>query len=128
MIQYLEQLNQENKEGYGEDGGLIIEPNILVDRAVWWERFTMEHPDFIFKLLPRQLQQSYTSTLITGQDNTPLFYDEGGPLEEYYKTAYDYLLSKHADSETAKMLRPYYAALVKSDTAAIKSLRRKLQY
>lgn len=124
VIKYLDQLNKENKEGYWEDGGLIIEPMILIDRIIWWEVFNKENPDFLFKILPSELQRIYTETLITGEDNTPLYYDEGGPLDTYYKTAYEYLLNKYPKTETAKRLRPYYSHLVKLDTAEINKFQK----
>jgi hypothetical protein len=125
MVNYLEQLNKENKEGFTEDGGLVIEPVTLIDRIAWWENFNKSNPAFIFKETPYYRQKIYTATLITGEDNTPLFYDEGGPLDVYYKNAYDYLFNKYPDTEAAKLLRPYYSSLVKSDTTEIRKFREK---
>lgn len=125
MVSYLEQLDKENDEGFGEDGGLVIDSKTLVDRIVWWENFNAANPDFIFKRTPYYSQRAYTNALITGEDNTPLFWDVGGPLDEYFKTGYEYLFSKYPDSKTAGLLKPYYAALTKPDTAAIRKFQKQ---
>jgi hypothetical protein len=126
MVAYLTQLNKENKEGFGVDGGLAIDPQTLVDRIVWWETFRKSNPKFIFKSNPLILQRIYTISLITGEDNTPLYYGEGQPLSEFYKTAYDYLFKTYPETETARLLRPYYSALIKLDTSAIRKFQQEM--
>jgi hypothetical protein len=126
MVAYLTQLNKENKEGFDVDGGLAIEPPTLVDRIVWWETFRKSNPKFIFKSNPQILQRIYTRSLITGEDNTPLYYGDGQPLSEFYKTAYDYLFKTYPETETARLLRPYYSALIKLDTAAIRKFQQEM--
>ncbi|NOT75749.1 MAG: hypothetical protein HOP08_12555 [Cyclobacteriaceae bacterium] len=120
MIEYLDQLNKENQQGFQEDGGIIIEYNTLVDRTVWWERFNKNNPTFIFKQTPSDKQKIYTWTLITGADNTPIFQSPNGGFSEDFKGAYDYMFVKYPDSETATLLRPYYSYLVRWDTAGIR--------
>jgi hypothetical protein len=94
MVQYLDQIDKENEEGYWEDGGLVIGPTVLVDRIIWWEFFTKQNPGFIFKNLPNQKEQLYMASLITGEDNTPLYQDEATmELTGYFKEAYQYLFS-----------------------------------
>jgi hypothetical protein len=126
MISYLTQLNKENKEGFWEDGGLVVQPETLIDRIIWWEKFNKSNPDFIYKEVPRDRQRIYTSSLITGEDNTPLFYETAQSLDGYYKTAYDYLFKTYPETETARLLRPYYSALIKLDTAAIRKFQQEM--
>jgi hypothetical protein len=123
MVSFLTQLDKENREGFQEDGGLTIEPIALVDRIVWWEKFSQANPTFIFRQMPYDRQEVYTTTLITGEDNTPLYYEEGQPLDVFYKTAYDYLFEKYPESQTATFLRSYYTSLVRLDTAQIRKFR-----
>jgi hypothetical protein len=124
MVVYLEQLNKENKEGYCDDGSIMIGNTELIDRIVWWENFNKENKTFLFRELPYHRQQMYTSGLIAGEDNSPLL-DDKNELNIYFRNAYDYLFNKYADSESAKLLKPYYAALIKNDTAAIKEFKLK---
>lgn len=124
LASYLEQRNKEVSVGFWEDGGLTIEPEELVDRIIWWENFNRENPQFIFKKLANDLQRIYTTSLITGEDNTPLFFDEGQRLDNYFRLAYDHLFFKYYNSETAKLLKSYYASLKSRDHAEIKKFQK----
>ena len=96
----------------------------LIDRIVWWENFNKENKAFLFRELPHHRQQMYTSGLIMGEDNSPLL-DDKNELNIYFRNAYDYLFNQYADSESAKILRPYYAALTRNDAPAIMEFRSK---
>jgi len=124
MTTFLEQVNRENKEGFWDDGGLVVEPQTLIDRIVWWENFERENPNFLFRSAPATIKM-YTSSVITGEDNTPLFWEENGPLDVYYTTAYDYLFEKYPHSRASKLLKPYYTSLVEHDTASIRQFREQ---
>jgi hypothetical protein len=125
MIKFLDQLEKENEEGYMDDGGLSIEPRTLVDRVIFWENFIEQNPDCLFKILPQELKESYTATLITGADNTPLYLSDDHPLNDYYRDAYDYLFQYYPESSTSKRLRSYYASLLTRDTTAIRKFRER---
>ena len=127
MVQYLDEISKENDEGYWADGGLIVSPTILVDRIIWWEFFTKQNPRFIFKNMPNLKQELYMRSLVTGEDNTPLYDDEEKmELSGYFKEAYEYLFSRQGNSRAASDLRPYYDALIKKDTAVINKFQRAL--
>lgn len=127
MVEYLDQLNKESDEGYWEDGGLMISSTVLVDRIVWWEVFTKQNPGFIFKNIPNQKEQLYKTSLVRGEDYTPLYDDEEKmELSGYFKEAYEYLFSKQGNSQAASDLKPYYDALIKKDTAEINKFWRAL--
>ncbi len=122
MVKYLELLNRDNKEGFTEDGGMVIKPITLVDRIIRWERFNEENPNFIFRKDLAYLSHTYVRVIITGQDNTPLYwYNENGGIKinEYFKEAYDYLLKTYPDSKATKLLTPYYTALTLSDFTTV---------
>ena len=127
MVQYLDEISKENDEGYWADGGLIIGPTVLVDRIIWWEFFTKQNPKFIFKNMPNQKEELYMRSLMTGEDNTPLYDDEEKmEISGFFKEAYEYLFSKQGNSQAASDLKPYYDALIKKDTAVINKFQRAL--
>ena len=117
MRVYLEQVNRENKEGFQEDAGPTIEPKAFVDRVVWWENFITNNNNFMMLEDAKERKKYLLTFLIIGMDNTQvLSYDSSG-IEEYYKTAYTYLQNKFPNSETAKIILPYFNALLEKDIA-----------
>ncbi len=117
LKQFLVQLNKENKEGFQEDAGLTIGPTQLVDRVIWWENFVQKHPDFILLKHAEAERKAYLSTLLTGMDNSPILSFDDNKLDPYYAEAYQYLNKKAPTSKTNEVLKPYYEALQKGDTA-----------
>jgi uncharacterized protein (UPF0297 family) len=115
MKEYLEQLNKENKEGFSEDGGIAIEPKEYIDRVIWWENFIEKNKNFIQLAKCNENRKYLLTFLMTGLDNTPLISDENNEIEDFYKTAYSYLQSAFPNSQTNKMIAPYFAALINKD-------------
>jgi hypothetical protein len=126
LREYLTQLNKENKEGFATDGGLIISPTQLAKRIIWFENFMTANPNFIFSAKCLETKTGYLSILLTGMDNTPLYDDyETKKLSQYYADGYQYLLSKYPNSQTTKIVQPYFLALKKGQTARAEDLLKR---
>lgn len=122
MKTYLTQLNKENKEGFSEDGGLSISQYELVDRTVWWEKFTSANPNSILTNRANDDWKYYLETLLTGMDNSPVTNDDGITIDDYYKTAYTYLQHKYPSSQTNKYVNPYFKLLLQHNHNEVSKL------
>ncbi len=110
LSEYLDQVNKETKEPFSSDAAMLLQPKAYVDRIVWWERFMQQHPGFLYEENAKGNKQFMLTCLLEGMDNTPLTADEG-TLQEYYKTAYDYLKTAYPETETNKIVAPYSKAI-----------------
>nr|WP_294943317.1 hypothetical protein [uncultured Mucilaginibacter sp.] len=115
LKEYLAQLNKEEKEGFQEDAGLTISPVQLADRAIWWEKFTFEHPGAIISGAAKANWSAYMGTLLNGMDNTPIMDYDPAKLSDYYSEAYTYLEKSFPASQTNKLVNPYFKLLLKND-------------
>ena len=122
MKEYLSKLNQENKEGFASDAGLIIAPNIFAERIIWYENFIKNNSNFLFVSNCKENRKNLLTFSIIGMDNTPVFDDETNKLSEYYKDLYEYLISKYHNSQTTKIIKPYYIALKNNQPKFAKEL------
>ncbi|MDJ1494398.1 hypothetical protein QNI19_15750 [Cytophagaceae bacterium DM2B3-1] len=130
MKSYLTQLNKENKEGFAEDAGINIPITSLADRVIWWEKFNQTNPTFVFAERSKDLYQNYLFYLLKGMDNTASYYqDEAGKVtpDQEFMNAYTYVLSKHPNTETAKLVKPFQAALAQHDVKKAESLLKQYQ-
>ena len=115
MKEYLEQLNKENKEGFQEDAGLIIETKQYVNRLVWWDNFIKKNGGFISIDKARENRKYFLTFFVQGMDNSPVISYETNTLDDYYKTAYTYLQNNFPNSETNKIVNPYFKALLQKN-------------
>jgi len=123
MKEYLIEIQKENKEGFAINGTISISPHQLVDRTVWYEKFVAAHPDFVFETNCKNYQKAYLTYLLCGYQNTSVYQNkESGQLSDFYLNAYNYLLSKYADSQTVQTITPYYDALKQKQTATAQSI------
>jgi hypothetical protein len=122
MTSYLDQLNQEDKTFSWTTRSFIIDSVTLIDRVVWWERFVKSNPDFLDRRMAAIRVEMYRRHLIEGKSNFPL-YDDTNALSDYYRKAYNYLFEKYPETETAKLLKPYYSSLLEHDTTAIRKFQ-----
>jgi hypothetical protein len=111
MKTYLEQRAKENKEGWSVDAALIITPQQLAERAVFWDEFLVQNPTFAYVPRIRTLAEWYANDLITGQNNTPALGYEGGILDPEFKKAYEWVLKEHPKTETARKVQEWYDIL-----------------
>ncbi|MFN8395241.1 MAG: SH3 domain-containing protein [Bacteroidia bacterium] len=111
MKAYMDQRSKEAEEGWSDDGGLVISPKQLAERAVFWNDFTIKHPLFVHSARMRNIADVYTSDLMLGQDNTPSISYETQKLDTEFQAAYDWLLKEHPESAAAKIIREWYDLL-----------------
>jgi hypothetical protein len=107
MRTFLNQRKKEWDEGWSVDAGLVITPQQLAERAVFWDDFVSQHPTFVYAPELRRLAYAYTTDLLTGQNNTPALGYEDGKLEDDFKAAYDWVLKEHPKSETAHWVQEW---------------------
>lgn len=122
MKDYLIQLNKESKVIIMDDASILINSNELIDRAVWWENFAKQYPNFI---LHKQAKNNFLETfetLLEGSENTQVLDIESHQLSSYFEDAYKYVESKYPSSETAKKITPYYKFLLQGKKASADSL------
>ena len=94
MKKYQIKLNIENAEGFVSDASIIISPQNLVERIIWYEKFIYENPTFIFIENCRTTLKTYQTILFTGIDNTPVFsFNAPDKITDYYHETYEYLHS-----------------------------------
>ena len=122
MKAYLKQLNKENKEGFQEDAGLTIEPKQYVNRLVWWENFVLKNNNFYFVTEAKENRKFLLTFFLIGMENSPVLSFETNELDDYYKTAYSYLQNTFSNSQTNRIVNPYFKALSQKDTIKAASL------
>jgi len=112
MRRFLEKVKQENEEGTEEDGGLVISALQVADRALWWEWFTTTYPVFALGEHAKEYRQFYLTCLLRGLDNTPVLDPYTKAADTSFVRAYQYILDKHGNTQTAKHVGPYYEAIM----------------
>jgi hypothetical protein len=112
---YFQQANKEEKVRYMSDGGLMISPSSLADRIVFWENFLQQHPGFSFNQTVQSKLVEYTTFLLEGADNTPLFQNNSKELNPAYKTAFEHIINQYSSSKLASLVKPYVIALQQGD-------------
>ncbi len=116
MKKYQIKLNIENAEGFVSDASIIISPQNLVERIIWYEKFIYENPTFIFIENCRTTLKTYQTILFTGIDNTPVFsFNAPDKITDYYHETYEYLHSKYPGSRTSNLIKPYYNAILNNN-------------
>ncbi|SEG71771.1 hypothetical protein [Sphingobacterium lactis] len=102
---YLQQMAQENKEGFAMDAAIIIPYQYLVQRVIWWEDFAKNAKDPWLKAKADEQYEWYLTNLTIGMDNTPVI--EGQQVSPYFKDAYAYLTELAPNSAAYKKLERY---------------------
>lgn len=127
MKLYLSEIETENREGFSQDEAIVIPPQYLVNRVLWYENFIKSNPEFVFLNNCNTYKKAYLSYLICGYGKTTLYSNTGtGELSPYFTEGYDYLLKTYPNSETASYISPYYDALKQKRTATVRDLKKKL--
>ena len=114
---YLNKVSIEENEGYQEDGAIIIEITALADRAVWWERFNNSYPRFAMNKETVGQYKFYLTELMRGESNTPAVDWDSKAITSDFKKGYSHLFLKYPKSNTARLVRPYFDALLQKDTS-----------
>jgi len=124
MKQYLAQLDKEQKEGFGEDGGLTISATTLADRTIWWEQFSKANPNFLYATDAAKAYRFMLYSLMEGSENTSVrAYISNNlsedSLSEYFHTAWSYVQEKYPQSNANRVITPHLNAWLKRDSAEI---------
>lgn len=130
MQRFLDQYQEEVRQGFSEDATLVISPRQVGERLVFWERFSEQHPDFPLRADIRLRTRSYQFALLEGTDNTPAFDYESGQLTLEFEQTYDYLIGKYPDTDLGRLLKAYQRTLLENDwrkTEAIEQFLRRMR-
>jgi SH3-like domain-containing protein len=112
MRRYLEIRKKEESHIWTADGGLTITPMEVADRAVTWDVFLADNPDFAFKKDIEGSKINYLACLLVGADNTPAFdYDSGKLLGTEFKEAWEWVLKSNPKTETGKVVQEWWNVL-----------------
>lgn len=112
MQEYMEQFKKEQDQLWTGDNGILIPINELGNRAVFWEKFSKKHPDFILAENARGNHEGYLYYLLIGMNNTPAFDSESNYLTDPFKEAYQYVRNTYPDTETGEVVAQYYQLLL----------------
>lgn len=123
MKLYLSHIALENEQGFASEGRITISYKQLIDRIVWYEKFIAENQKFVFHTNCLNYKKAYFSYLLSGYENTPLYKDDTKTtISDYYLKAFKYLQITYPHTETAKLTKPYYDALISKNHAALNDI------
>jgi hypothetical protein len=126
MKAYLQQIEKENREGFIDDAGIVIQPKQHVDRIIWYEQFIAENPDFMLIKNCKSYKKAYQTYLFTGIHNTSLFEDEEKMvLSSYFVAAYSYVSKVYPQSELALLVEPFRLAIEQKQLSVVEDLLKK---
>jgi hypothetical protein len=130
MRKFLKALQENDDNVFQVDAGIVLTEKQFVDRAVWWENFVVENPDFVMIERAKALKKEYFTYLIYGMNNTPAisYLSTGGEesisdLDEYFVAAYTYLNKKYPASEANKLVKPFFKAAMARDFQKVEQIR-----
>ncbi|MCR6639612.1 MAG: hypothetical protein NVV82_11695 [Sporocytophaga sp.] len=115
MIEYLDQVNYENKNWFQNDAAIMITEQDFFDRLLWWEKFNNSNPSFLFAKDAQYTQKYYLYFLLHGMDNTFPFMDVGDKLIEYFKNLYELAEKYPAETDCIKIIRTQYEMIKRSE-------------
>ena len=69
---FIEQLAAQNSQPLIQNKKLNINPNELVQRAMFWESYLQDYPDSNYRKDAEYLQQTYQALFFIGLDNSPV--------------------------------------------------------
>lgn len=131
LVKYLKQINYEDKNPYEIDAGLLISPQELCDRIMWWNNFILQNPNFEYLNYAVENKKNYTSILFSGSDNTPLIdiqnIDNKIVIAKYYNDARTYLNKKYPESFIEKKLNSYHTAIQSNNLRKAKEIISELK-
>jgi hypothetical protein len=105
MSAFLRLSEEEHTKASMDDNGLIVPIDLIAQRAVAWEKFNRDFPDFVMQVETREHARWNSFTLINGADNTPVFNYEDLKINPAFRAAWEKLVEEHPQSEVAKTLQ-----------------------
>jgi hypothetical protein len=124
---YLNFKDKEYKTGFAEADSIIITPQELVDRILWYENFLILNERFVFRSECEKHLKAYTTYLVLGYAKTRFLKDENNfTVSEYFIQAFGYLYNKNAGSLSAKKLENVKNAIEQGSLHKLGEARKNL--
>jgi len=126
MKLYLNEIDTENREGFSQNDAIIISPQQLVDRTLWYENFMKANPDFVFINNCRAYKKAYLTYLFSGYGTTKFYMDAGkSALSPFFTEAYNYLFATYPQSEVTSLIQPYFDAIRQGQHQSVRDIKKK---
>lgn len=116
---FMDQEGKEVREGFAEDGAVIIPWEEVRKRLEFWEKFQKAHPDFARSDLVQRNITSYAGAFFGLFDNSPInasikAYHDNMEINPEVKTAYERFLKMNKSSQFYSTLKAFYRKLEKN--------------
>ncbi|MEG2337213.1 MAG: hypothetical protein RSC04_05690 [Bacteroidales bacterium] len=115
MQVFLDKTDLESKEGFSQEDSLLISPQLLAERCLWWEKFIQDYPKFLLKQDAQERYNTYLETLVFGTSKTSLFNTKKNKLRADFKKTYQWLVKSHPLSITGDVVERYLFVLEKNN-------------
>ena len=93
------------------DGGLAITAQEFAERTIGWELFNQKYPHFLAHIETENKARYGIRTLLYGMDNTPAFDSQTHKIVAEFKTAYEWVIKNHPQTQTGKAIQSVYDIL-----------------
>jgi hypothetical protein len=103
--------SREIREGFAEDGALVIPWDKLRERIIARELFLKKYPDFIENDHVRNDMEHYLKVYLRGMDNSKIFDFKTKRLKKPLQASYEKFISQNKRSEYYNLIREYYEYL-----------------
>ncbi len=115
MKEYIDIMSTESEKAPAKDAALVIEWDELLKRSLSMEKFINKYPESIKVNEIKKLYENYTSFILFGLDNTPLFHYDTKAINSKAKAAYIAVAENNRDSKLADTLRDFLDILEKNN-------------
>jgi hypothetical protein len=115
VAEFLNIRQDELKQGFSEDAGMLISFEDLYNRVKRWENFINKYPNTVYNNEANSYYETYLETLMTGMDNSRLFDFDNNSLLPEMKTLYEKIIGEGTESPTTKIISSFYALLARHD-------------
>jgi hypothetical protein len=103
--------SREIREGFAEDGALVIPWDKLRERIIARELFLKKYPGFIENDHVRHDIEHYLKVYLRGMDNSKIFDLKTNRLKKPLQASYEKFISQNKRSEYYNLIREYYEYL-----------------
>jgi hypothetical protein len=103
--------SREIREGFAEDGALVIPWDKLRERIIARELFLKKYPGFIENDHVRSDKEHYLKVYLRGIDNSNIFDFKTERLKKPIQASYEKFISQNRQSEHYNLIREYYQHL-----------------
>jgi len=107
---YISQIAKDNKENYAVNGGLLITWEELGGRLIEWENFINKYSESPLIKKAKDNYHNYLLDYLLGMDSDRIYDSEEGKIYDDKREAYNALIKKYPNSNTAKKTKELIAA------------------